>query len=77
MRVIFLGLPATAEQELLDDGLDFEYLRRLAHHEGEVCEAHLSIMVEENDWEENYYDLIFADGFRFYECSGLHLEKVN
>lgn len=64
-----------AEQELMDDGLDVEYLRRLSHHEGEVCTAMLSIWCSE-DWQENYYDLIFADGFKFYECSGLHLEAV-
>ncbi len=78
MKVVFLGLTRYEEQELLNDGLDVEYLRQLALHEGEICEALLSIQVSEKDseWEENYYDLMFHDGFRFYECSGQHLEKV-
>ena len=76
MKALFLGISKDAEQELIDDGVDTEYLRQLAQHEGEVCDAHLSIMVNEDEWEENYYDLFFADGFRFYECSGFHLEEV-
>ena len=76
MKVIFLGLPAPVEQELINDGVDKNYLRELANHEGEVCEAIESIDVSDFDWEENYYDLTFADGFRFYECSGFHLEEV-
>ncbi len=76
MRVIFLGLPQYAEREMLDGGLDIDYIHKLSLHEGEVCDALLSIMVDENEWEDNYYDLFFADGFRFYECSGLHLERI-
>lgn len=76
MKVIFLGLPESALQELIDDGVDEQYLKQLSNHEGEICEAIESIEVNSSEWEENYYDLTFADGFRFYECSGFHLEEV-
>lgn len=75
MRVVYLGLTPSAEQDLIDKGVDIEYLRNLQLHEGEVCEAQLSIGTSD-EWEENYYDLMFSDGLKFYECSGYHLEEV-
>ena len=76
MRVVFLGLTPYEEDDLMNNGVEVEYLKRLSTHEGEVCEALESINCSDDDWQENYYDLIFADGFRFYECSGFHLEEV-
>ena len=75
MRVVFLGIPEYGINEMIDSGVDIEYLKRLSYHEGEICDASLSIGTSD-EWEENYYDLIFSDGFRFYECSGYHLEEV-
>lgn len=75
MKVVYLGLTPAGEQELIDKGISVEYLKQLALHEGEICEAYTSIETSE-DWEENYYDLMFSDGFKFYECSGYHLEEV-
>ena len=75
MKVVFLGITKYAEEELINDGVDPEYLRKLAQHEGEICDALLSIGTSD-EWEENYYDLLFSDGFSIYECSGYHLEEV-
>lgn len=75
MKAVFLGITPYGEQELINDGVDTDYLKKLSQHEGEICDASLSIGTSD-EWEENYYDLIFSDGFRFYECSGYHLEEV-
>lgn len=75
MKVLFLGLSEYAVKEMIDNGVDVDYLKKLSQHEGEICEAQLSIGTSEN-WEDNYYDLLFSDGFKFYECSGYHLEEV-
>lgn len=76
MKAVFLGIPEYGINEMIDEGVDIEYLKKLSQHEGEICEAQLSIGTSD-EWEENYYDLLFSDGFKFYECSGFHLEEVN
>ena len=76
MLVIFLGLPATEEQDLLNDGFSVQDIKEISYHEGEVCEAILSIGTMSSEPEEDFYNLVFADGFRMYDVSGYHLEVV-
>ena len=76
MKVIFLGLPASEEQDLLNDGLSIQDIKEISYHEGEVCEATLSIGTMSSEPEEDFYNLTFSDGFKMYDVSGYHLEIV-
>lgn len=71
MRVIFLGLPENDLQDYsVEDG------KQIVFHEGEVCEATLNIGAMSSEPEEDFYNLVFADGFKMYDVSGYYLEVV-
>jgi len=45
-------------------------------HEGEVCTIQTSLFATDSNFEDNFYDIVFADGFRMYDVSGYCLEEI-
>ena len=76
MKAIFKGIPYWIKQELESEIDDSESVDVLCNHECEECEIKLVCLVDEDDFESNYYTVTFDDGFKFEALSGMYFRKV-
>ena len=59
------------EFELTEEDFDM-----IEAHIGEVCELTIACLVDREDFESNYYDAVFGDGFEMpYALSGVYFKE--